>query len=270
MILDRMEIEEAGPDPAAIADAVHAQMGRLDRAIPVHRIAAALDIREIRAEPLVDLEGALVMPTNRDYGVIVTKRGSGARRQRFTIAHELGHYLNIRHQPGLAGGFACTRVDLGVTGEAGLNRHLRQEAEANRFAIDLLAPTYAFAPLAAQNPSLAHVTLLADHLELSRQACTRRYVELQRWPCAAIFSTGAEVSYSVSNGAFPARPPARGRILPALQRLPSGEGLGGHEPAEARPWGLPETDALVVSQTLRQQDGHAITLLIAEPAGEAL
>ncbi len=97
-----MTIEEAGPDPVRIAAAVHDQLGgqRIDAgasahasggmngsvirssgdpkscAVSVEAIAAALDIVEIRVEPLKSLEGALLFPANRNVGAVVLNSAS--------------------------------------------------------------------------------------------------------------------------------------------------------------------------------------------------
>ena len=57
--LDRIAVEGAGDDPVALARAVHGQLPDLKGAVPVYDIALALDIEEIRAEPLTSFEGCL-------------------------------------------------------------------------------------------------------------------------------------------------------------------------------------------------------------------
>jgi hypothetical protein len=56
--LDRMAIEEAGPDPERIAASIHMQLALLSGPVPIHQVAEALDIVEIRQVPLKGLEGA--------------------------------------------------------------------------------------------------------------------------------------------------------------------------------------------------------------------
>ena len=48
LALDRMEIEEAGPNPERLAAAIHAQLQLKAGPVPVYEIAEALDIVEIR------------------------------------------------------------------------------------------------------------------------------------------------------------------------------------------------------------------------------
>lgn len=139
-----MTIEEAGPNPDRLAAAIHAQLGQTRGAVPLHAIAEALDIIEIRTARLKRLEGALIMPPDRNVGSILLNATSTARRRRYTLGHELGHFLNPWHRPpAQVSGFACTPSDLATSWgalPAGSTRHKAQEAEANRFAIELLAP----------------------------------------------------------------------------------------------------------------------------------
>ncbi len=58
-------------------------------------------------------------------------------------------------------------------------RHQKQEAEANRFAIDLLAPAYRFKPHLAGDPDLETIVSLTRELDISHEAAARRYIELQ-------------------------------------------------------------------------------------------
>jgi Zn-dependent peptidase ImmA (M78 family) len=142
--LDRMEVEEQGRfDPVRLADTIHRLLGRTDASVPVEAIAAGLDITEIRCERLTNLEGALVTTAERDIGAILVNAASSRPRQRFTIAHEIGHFLNLAHLPTDRDGFYCTSRDLATFASSSartLLPHERQEIEANRFAIELLIP----------------------------------------------------------------------------------------------------------------------------------
>ena len=69
--LDRMAIEDVGLNPQRLAEAIHDQLARLDGAVPIYEIAAALDIDEIREQPLSNLEAALVTTPERDRGRIL-------------------------------------------------------------------------------------------------------------------------------------------------------------------------------------------------------
>src|SRR4051812_42309115 len=107
--LNRMIIEEAAPDPNRMAAAIHLQLPLLEGPIPIRKIAFALDIAQIREAPTKSMEAALVTTAERDEGAILVNDRSSEQRRRFSIGHELLHFLNPAHQPirpGLA--FACT------------------------------------------------------------------------------------------------------------------------------------------------------------------
>src|ERR1700730_1470289 len=108
-----MAIEEAGRDRERIAASIHMQLALLSGPVPIHQVAEALDIVEIRLVPLQGLEGALVSTPERDIGSIVVNSASSSQRQRFSVAHELGHFLNPWHKPlEPSGWFACRPEDL--------------------------------------------------------------------------------------------------------------------------------------------------------------
>lgn len=218
--LDRMVIEEAGPNPDKVAAAIHDQIEQTRRPVPIAEIAYALDIIEIRYAPLTGLEGALVTPADRGEGAILVNSASRQRRQRYSIAHELGHFLNPWHRPlSLSAAFACTANDL-TTGWRrpvdSTRRHLVQEAEANRFAIELLAPVRRLRPYLGGIPDLAKVIALAEELEISREAAARRYVELHANPSAVVFSRDGVVRYVDRADDFPFVQIQRGHRLPGL------------------------------------------------------
>lgn len=94
-------------------------------------------ITRISERPLVGFEGALVdgRSKGKGWGIAYAQSITSDGRRRFTIAHELGHFLLHRDQAP-DGGFQCSQEDMGRWDyENG-----QQEAEANRFAARLLMP----------------------------------------------------------------------------------------------------------------------------------
>jgi hypothetical protein len=268
--LDRMEIEEAGPNPERIAAAIHTQLSHPGGAVPIEAIASALDIVEIRSAAAKGFVGALVMGPDRSLGSIAVEAGSSGPRRRFTIAHELGHFVNLWHKPtDGALGFACSASDLGGAWQArsGVDRHLRQEAEANRFAIELLAPARLVAPKLRGIPDLEKVVRLAAELDLSKEACARRYCELHENPTAVVFSKAGVVRYCGRHDQFPFVQLSNGDRLPAIAKAAEESGLSAHEGADPRDWLRGSCQGDLVVQTLHQQGGFAITLLALDRNG---
>jgi hypothetical protein len=196
--LDRMAVEEAGPNPDKLAAAIHAQLGVNTGAVPIYAIAGALDIIHIREERLPGIEGALAMTPDRNRGAIFANARSSRQRRRFTIAHELGHFLNPWHQPPSPVAFACTAEDLRTPWRDLLrdaNRHWQQESEANRFAIELLAPASRVRPYLKGIPDLERVIDVAANLDISKEAAARPCVELCERPTAIVFGYRGNVGY---------------------------------------------------------------------------
>ena len=106
-----MELEDGRPDPVRLAVAIHRQLGDRSGAVPVHEIARTLDIVEIREAPLKSFEGALLTRPERHEGKILVNGRSSRQRRRFTVAHELLHFLNVLHTPTAESGFECRKGD---------------------------------------------------------------------------------------------------------------------------------------------------------------
>jgi hypothetical protein len=264
-----MAIEEAGPNPERLATAIHERLQHAGGPVPIAAIAAALDIVEIRKAPLKSLEGALITPADRNVGAILINRRSPATRQRFTIAHELGHFLIPWHRPDdPLGTFACSLADLAGTWRkpsASVPRRDRQEAEANRFAIELLAPRRLMRPYLRGVPDLAKVVILSAEFGLSREAGARRYVELHHHPAALVFTAEGVVRYIERSPAFPFVSCRSGQRLVALPSPADGTGLSDHEERPATDWLERSAHGSLVVQTLSQDRGYAVTLLAFDP-----
>jgi IrrE N-terminal-like domain len=207
----------------------------------------------------------------RDIGSIVVNSRSSAQRQRFSVAHELGHFLNPWHKPlEPSGWFACRPEDLRkswgkLPPEA--SHHLIQETEANRFAIEFLAPQQFVRPFLRGIPDLTSVLRLSKTLDLSREASARRYVELHDQPTALVFSVDGVVRYVQRHPDFPSVLYQPGQRLSELPSPVDKARLSAHEEADPRDWLVrPGRDALIV-QTLSQSRGHATTLLALDLAG---
>src|ERR1044071_9932445 len=76
--------------------------------IPIERLCRDLDIERIEDFNTEEFEGGLITDTDRSKGVILARPGHPFRR-RFTIAHELGHFLIPTHMPDTPGRFLCSR-----------------------------------------------------------------------------------------------------------------------------------------------------------------
>lgn len=156
--------------------------------IPVEQVALKLGLQVERATLGDDVSGLLVVQDG--HGVIGVSSAQALVRQRFTIAHEIGHFLLHKEKmpvfidkqffkPYLA----AFRDSTSSTGED------RMEREANSFAAALLMPAsmvrHAIAELGVDFADEDAIDELAKRFQVSRQAMTFRVANL------AIFSTAA-------------------------------------------------------------------------------
>ena len=261
LTLDRMALDDVGANPARLAAAIHVQLGETSSAVPVFEIARALDIIEIRSEPLDNFEGALLTDPERSFGSILLNRRSSPQRRRFTAGHELLHFLSPAHIPHDTTGFRCRRTDMTESQRDSQDRHRRQEAEANAFAIELLAPRQRIKRHLHGLPDLAAVLAMAAELDISKEAAARRYVECHRETLALVFGKNNHPLYWDCSRDCPALSLNTRLPLPDLPGDPDRDGLTTIEEAAPDDWLRRPEGAELALQTLYQQSGRSITLL---------
>lgn len=123
-------------------------------------------------EPLTSCEARII--GHGDRAVITVNSISARPRQRFSAAHELGHWMCDRGKAA----FACT--DAMLSGEW---YHENPEVRANRFAAELLLPEKLFLK-DTKNRDMTFTTAreLADRYQTSLTATAIRLVELGSYP----------------------------------------------------------------------------------------
>lgn len=109
--------------------------------IDLEAIAFGLDAK-VRYRKIDGSEARIV--GNGASAIITVNEDHTPTRQRFSIAHELGHWVE-RHGKG---GFICTKEDISPQNDAAKSA----EAIANGLASQLILPSYLFAPIAAGMP----------------------------------------------------------------------------------------------------------------------
>ncbi len=149
--------------------------------VPVEHVALRLGLQVERAALGHDVSGILVVHDGR--GLIGVNAAQSVTRQRFSIAHEVGHYeLHRKAMPVFIDKqftkpyLAAFRDATSATGED------KREREANSFAAALLMPEplvrEAVARLDVDVEDEAAVVQLAKWFDVSRQAMTFRLVNL--------------------------------------------------------------------------------------------
>jgi hypothetical protein len=143
-------------------------------------------------------EGSLVRALDGPKGIVVVKQSIRENsRKRFTIAHEVGHYVIPSHRT-LENVCASEMVE---SWRKGLDR---PELEANEFAVELLLPArFVRDLLRLKDPSLQTISKVASQFETSLTATTLRFVDLTDLPCVAIWSSKKTAKWYRRSEGFP-------------------------------------------------------------------
>lgn len=104
--------------------------------IPIKKIVRELDISLLSFDLGDDVSGALVIENGN--ARIGYNPSESEVRQRFTIAHELGHY--ILHRQERKDGLFVDNVKVMFRRQNSTDKEYRQEREANAFAASILMP----------------------------------------------------------------------------------------------------------------------------------
>lgn len=121
-------------------------------------------------------------------------------RVRFTIAHEVGHYL-LGH-----------RIPSELDRDVALPFSAHQEREADVFATEFLMPGAWVAPLCGRAADLAAVRTIAETFRTSIVASAVRLVEVSPASCAVAYSKEGRVVWAKGSRMFPGRIPEELRI----------------------------------------------------------
>ena len=271
MQIDRMELADVGANPRLIAEAVLAQVPDIPIPIPIKEIAQAVDIVEIRIEALDSFDGALVTttPEKAEASILVNAK-NGVERQRYTMGHELGHYLHPLHIPS-ADGFWCTSEDMRRLGSENVALKMKQEIQANIFAAELLLPRKNFICDLRNEKGLdlECIRTLASRYCMSKESTARRYVTLQDEPCAIVFSHNGAVRYVLRHDGFPWLDVRSGSPVPTNSvtdewRKKPGKGISDWEEVDTWIWFSSGGNRIVWEQTLLQYAGYQMTLLMLD------
>lgn len=176
-------------------------------------VAAALR-KELQLTPRVDLdqlardlkltivevnsksfEGALLRSSRRASGRILIRRGiREIGRRRFTIAHEVGHYLlhGVQQIP-------CSPRVI----EGWKEGQPAPEREADTFASELLLPsTEVTQHINKRWPSMLVIGDIADHFGSSMTAAARKFCDLVPQACAVAWSSQRQIRWVHASSTF--------------------------------------------------------------------
>ena len=242
-------------DPLKIAEEIFRQNPHIHIPVPIREIAKAAGIKEIFSEKDIDFEGALLANEEKTSGVITYKEHTDCPgRERFTIAHELGHYLNPKYKQN----FNCEAKQLSFTNH-------EKEKEANLFASYILMPDKFVLKHINSTPllDLKFILEMAEKFSVSTEAIIHTVSRLSKIPIAFIFSIDNKVRYFSKSKNFPYL------NLRPKQKMPTSILYSENENFEkqniirkkAISWPLPYSDKTLIEETVSSKGKYGITML---------
>ena len=160
--------------------------------LPVNVLSLAADLDIVVAPKPASSAGVsgMLLRVGQNFGIAYATHIESEGFQRFSIAHELGHYF-------LAGHVDAVLANGDVhESRAGFASGDKYEMEADHFAAGLLMPKSLFVPaLRKAGRGLSAVVKLAGQCVTSLPATAIRYTQCSCDPVAIVVSTGTTIDY---------------------------------------------------------------------------
>ncbi len=264
-----MDLADCG-SPETLIGAILKHHPDMQRRVPVEAIASSVGIAEIRDIDADAFEGVLIANPEKTSGIIGARRGLSPRRRRFTIGHELGHFLIRSHGAKMQ----CRNADMRE--KRNTTPGQRREYEANRFSAGLLMPKPMFVKDidTLGSADVTHAKVLSDMYNVSLEAIANRYVELSIESCAFVFSKDGVVRYARSSKSMPQLSIRPGDQIPSLSLTDRAQTVGTPTDWESAKgalwlktqWGEPTPS--VLEQCVVQANGYRVTLLYIDDSDQ--
>lgn len=272
MTISRLDLDGAGSPAALVTRILQLEPARA-MPVPIEQLCRQFDITSIGELETADFEAALITDECKSAGAILVASERTRQRRRFSIAHELGHFLIPSHLPRPGERSLCSSEHLSIHDLKEQDRRRRMEAEANRFAALLLIPPPVLrAELnAIRRPDVGDVVRLAKVFDVSKDAMARAYADYTRAAVGIAVIRNGHVLRTYRNAAnFPPLAVWRGRPVPsgslAATTFQPGQ-VSNVEECEPGLWVREPDDRTVealTQQVLGQRDGFSLIMLVAE------
>ena len=199
----------AKDSPAATAWHILRDLSIQDFPIDPKQIAAELGIVLWERELPNTCDGCLMQVGNA-WGILVNAKIRSEARRKFTIAHEIGHYLLERDSTRSCSldeqlnAIIAEQEDDTENEQAQKQEYLLSEQRANQFAVELLMPSPIFS---ADSSSLSQVglpaiSILATQYGTSLTSTGIHYTRLSDLVCAIVFSDAGIIRYFAYSDGF--------------------------------------------------------------------
>lgn len=181
----------------AVALDVLAEHGVERAPVDPFAIAEALGILVQASDKLEGSFSGCLLHAAASFGILYSTGIQNKGYQRFTVAHELGHFSLTDHHRVLFENGALHRS------ESGFTSGMWYEREADLFGVELLIPEFLFHRHRREFPTgLEGVKGLAELFQTSLTATGIRYASLCTEPVAVVVSEGDRILYSVLSKPF--------------------------------------------------------------------
>ncbi|NRP75742.1 hypothetical protein ILFOPFJJ_06665 [Ensifer psoraleae] len=240
-------------------------------------IAASRDIMVEGKSEKVDGVSGMLLRHGNDFGIVYATHIRSEGFQRFSVAHELGHYFLPGHvDQVIQNGIHVSRGGF-VTNDP-------YELEADHFAAGLLMPEQPFRKaIDRREPGLPAIEAVADLCVVSMTAAAIRYAEVGDAATAVIMSTGGVIDYCFMSEAMKSLPKLdwlrKGIKLPLgtvtatlaanPRRVAAGERV--KDEIDVREWLAGPTRETVIEESLGLGSyGRVLTILTSTKIGQEL
>lgn len=262
--------------PIAEANRISAVLNRVlgESRFPVNVDEVALEISRlwfanspvdrVQGEDLDGFEGMLRANKARSKWLILYNNAIRSEgRQRFTIAHEFGHYLLHRH---LQPRFECGKDDI----ETGDGNEPDREGEADQFATSLLMPLDDFRrQIAGETITFDLLSHCANHYGVSLTAAALRWIEIADKRAILVASRDDHLLWAKSNEAafksgayFATRKRTIELPRDALAHSHSGIDSGQTQSTRAQRWFAREPSTMSLTEITKVASNYDYTLTL--------
>lgn len=137
---------------------------------------------DVKRTSLSDCEGNIIGTDKK--ALISVNSDADPRRQRFSLGHELGHWVNDR---GKNLTYRCDTNDMRQRTNKKNNFRQHKEVRANQFSAELLMPIHIFSRYQnGLDVNVETVNYLANEFNVSRTSVAIRLIETSSFPCLIV------------------------------------------------------------------------------------
>ncbi len=137
---------------------------------------------ELKKEPLDNCEGNIIGTESK--AIITLNESAHPKKQRFSLGHELGHWVNDR---GKNLTYRCNANDMRQRSARKNDYKQNKEVRANQFSAELIMPSFIVQPhIEDRDINLGTVDFVSNLFNASRTSAAIRLVEISKLPCMIV------------------------------------------------------------------------------------